>query len=260
MYDFHIDYQSVGKITFWYDFVPLDDRLIYVIDSIDSQLQTWVQSVAADATVSFAPPSAGDVDDTPRIHLYLLHIVPGLTRTNLPASNAVSELVLRYLVTVEAADPTAAHRLLGELAFAALENTDFDVESEPLPPSMWRAFGTPPQPALLLRVPLQRPRPQPEAPLVRQPLAVETASITALTGRIVGPDDVPLSGATVELPGLHLRQTTDPNGRFHFPTVPRTEQHSLRIRARGREMTVDVEPSDPGQPVIIRFKPLEEEG
>lgn len=231
-----------------------------MIDSIDVQLQAWVLSVAADAVVSFAPPSAGDTTDGLRVHVYLLNVVPGLTRTNLPASNAVSELLLRYLVTVAAADPAAAHRALGELAFAALESGDFDVDAEPLPPGMWRAFGLPPQPALLLRVPLRRSRPQPEVPLVRQPLAVETASITALTGRVVGPDDVPLSGATVELPDLRLRQTTDPSGRFHFPTVPRSEQHRLRIRARGREMTLDVEPSNPGQPVIIRFKPLEEEG
>jgi len=232
-----------------------------VIDSIDLQLQAWVQSVAADAAIVFAPPSAGDAEEAaPRVHIYLLHVVPGLTRTNLPASNAVSELLLRYLITVDAADITAAHRLLGELAFAALENADFEVDLEPLPPSVWRAFGVPPQPSFMLRVPLRRQRPQPEAPLVRQPLAVETSSISALTGRVLGPEDVPLSGATVELPSLHLRQTTDPNGRFHFPTVPNSEQHHLRIRAKGREMIVDVEPSSPGQPVIIRFKPLEEEG
>ncbi len=231
-----------------------------MIDSIDSQLQSWVRSLAADATVTFAPPSPDSEAAAPRVHLYLLHVVPALTRTNLPASSATSELHLRYLVTVAAAEMTVAHHLLGELAFAALESSDFDVELEPLPPSVWRAFGIPPQPSLVLRVPLRRQRPQPEVPLVRQPLAVETASITSLTGRIVGPDDQPLSGATVEIPGLRLRQTTDPNGRFHFPTVPKAEQQNLRIRARGREMSVAVEPSTAGQPVIIRFKPLEEEG
>lgn len=230
-----------------------------MIDSIDAQLQTWVQSVAGDALVTFAPPST-EAAGALRVHVYLLNVVPGLTRTNLPSNNAVSELLLRYLITVDSADPAAAHHLLGELAFAALENTGFEVDADALPPGLWRAFGIPPQPALLLRVPLQRARPQAPAPLVRQPLAVDTTTITALTGRVVGPDAVPLSGATVELPGLHLRQTTDPSGRFHFPTVPRSEQHSLRIRAKGREMTIDVEPSSLGQPVIIRFRPLEEEG
>lgn len=230
-----------------------------MIDSIDLQLQDWAQALYPDAVVTFVPPLQGEAIDTPRIHLYLLHVVPGLTRAMSPTQGAVSELRLRYLVTVDADEPTVAHRVLGELAFAALESLDYELDLEPLSADFWQALGVVPQPSIVLRISLRRDRPLPEAPVVREPLVLERADIASLTGRIAEGDNIPLSGATVEIPSLRLRQTTDPNGRFYFPTVPAAHKHQLRIRARGREMTATVEPQS-GQPVIIQFNPSEEEG
>lgn len=231
-----------------------------MIDSVDLQLKDWVQAQVGGVTVDFSPPAAiGDAGDG-RVHLYLLQIAPGLTRALSPANGAETELVLRYLLTVDAGDIQTAHGILGALAFAALDSPDFDIEHEPPGPDLWAALGALPQPCVLLRVPLRRQRPQPDTPRVRAPLAVERAALAGLSGQVLGPDDVPLAGAHVEIPGLRLHQTTDARGRFHFKTIPDSRQQTLRIRAKGRETQVAVEPAQSEQPVIIRLNPTEGEG
>ncbi|MCU0518329.1 MAG: DUF4255 domain-containing protein, partial [Oscillatoria sp. Prado101] len=67
----------------------------------------------------------------------------------------------RYLVTTWAGTPEDAHRLLGDLLFAAMDSAAFQAELNPLPAAAWTAFGLPPQPSFVLRVPLQIARPQP---------------------------------------------------------------------------------------------------
>jgi hypothetical protein len=238
--------------------VSYKQRAVLVIDSIDLQLRGWVQALLPDTSVEFAPPAQRDVSDALIVHLYLLQILPSLTR--LQAASAISVLRLRYLIAISGGEPTVSHRLLGELAFAALESDEFEVDLEPLGADIWSALGVLPQPSLVLQVPLRRERPHPEAPLVRVPLVLDTATITSLTGVVLSPEDTPISGAHVELPDLHLRQRTDSRGKFHFPTVPRAERQTVLVRAKGREVSVAVAPSSHDEPVIIRFNPREEEG
>lgn len=230
-----------------------------MIDSLDFQLRDWVRSQAAGVEVVFGLPPVDVGGVSTAVYLYLLDVTPGLTRALRPGEGAESELVLRYLLTV-AGETAEAHRLLGELAFAALDATDFTLDAEPLTPDLWQALGLPPQPCLVLRVPLRRRRPQPEVPLVREPLVVDRANLTSLRGRVLGPEDTPLVNALVELPGLRQRQTTDARGHFTFDTIPLADQQTILVRAKGRETSVTVSPTSTGQPVIIRIDPLEEEG
>src|SRR5208283_5349055 len=116
--------------------------------------------------------------------------------------------------------PEEAHRLLGEIVFAAMDDPEFEVDLSPLPVNVWRAFGVPPQPSFILKVPVGKEKPKPKVGIVRQPLVVKWASLTSLHGIVLGPGDVALSGARVEFPGLDLVTHTDSNGRFRFSTVP----------------------------------------
>ncbi len=225
-----------------------------MIEKVDEHLRDWVEAILGPVSVSLAPPA--DKQNGPGVNLYLFELIdtPPARGTKRPPL----QLSLDYLVTTWAEEPQEAHRLLGELVFAAMESTDFDVELEPLPATTWAAFGVPPQPSFVLRVPLRRERPEPDISLVRRPLVVRAAPTTSLHGMVVGPEDMPIAGAIVELPSLQRSKRTDTSGRFHFSPIPaQPRKKVLCIRAKGKELTVTVEqPTSESEPVVISFDPF----
>jgi hypothetical protein len=144
-----------------------------MIDEVDRSLREWIGTVLGDSPVSLTPPAAEEKDG---VTLYLLDLLEGPApreRRSQPL-----QLKVRYLITVAADPPEEAHRRLGELAFAALESPDFEVELGALPVSLWQAFGVPPRPAFLLRVPVRRERPARKVPLVLEPIVIQAAPMT----------------------------------------------------------------------------------
>lgn len=144
-----------------------------MIDEMDRSLREWIGTVLGETPVSLGPP-AGEKEDG--VKLYLLDLLEGPApreRRSQPL-----QLKLRYLVTATAEEPEEAHRRLGELAFAALESPDFEVELGALPASLWQAFGVAPRPAFLLRVPVRRERPARKVPLVLEPIVIQAAPMT----------------------------------------------------------------------------------
>jgi hypothetical protein len=144
------------------------------------------------------------------------------------------------------------------LVLAALEHPDFEPEPEPVDAAIWEGLHVIPQAHFILRVLLRRERPEPAPKLVREPLQVQTVPTACISGVILGPNDVPIAGAVVELPALQLSRRADSKGRFHFAMVPAEPAVvRLRVRAKGRVLEVDVEgaPSEEA-PVVINF-PLE---
>lgn len=229
-----------------------------MIDTVDARLQAWVENVLGTVHVAMTPPR--DTPDDPVVHLYLMQVVPALAspdaRTNgFQQVRSSLQVTLSYLVAVRAADVQQAHKLLGDLIFAALDSAELDLSFDPLPLDLWIALGTEPQPAFVLRLPLTRDLPVTDAPLVRKPLVTRVASITSLQGVVLGgEDDLPLHGALVELPGLHLRQRTDSHGRFRFPTVPADPPvKNVRVTAKGREIELEIDHALASDPVIIRL-------
>jgi hypothetical protein len=168
-------------------------------------------------------------------------------------------LLLRYLVTTWAQEPEEAHRLLDELVFAAMDAPAFEVELSPLAVETWVALDIVPQPCFVLCVPLRRERTEPETKLVLVPLEVRQAAIVDLWGTVLGPGDVPLMGAFVELPALHIRTRTDAKGRFRFAAVPReSDAWHLLVKAKGRQFEVVVEQNGAeGKPLTIRVGPFD---
>lgn len=224
-----------------------------MIDEIDKKLQEWVGSVLEDAPVSFEAPRKQR--EGAGVNLYLLELSDappprGRYRTPLQVN-------LRYLVTAWATDPQQEHRLLGELVFAAYEREGMEVDFK-VPHGLWTALDLPPRPAFILEMPLRRERPEPHAPRVRQPLVTQMAPSIALTGQVLGPGDLPIAGALVELPGHDLRTEADPDGRFRFPRVlADTRPRIIRVRAKGEVRSFTVSPTALGEPLTIRF-PLED--
>jgi hypothetical protein len=227
-----------------------------VIDQVDLRLQNWVSTVTGGMLPSLTPPSDAQPQTDSGVSLYLFELSPAPVS---PASNGVRRLplqmVLNYLVTTWAKEPGEAHRLLSQLAFAAMEVPDFEVKLDPIPVVAWTAFAALPRPSFILRVPLRLERPEPPIKLVRKPIKVNATPLESLSGIVLTPDDVPVAGAYVTLPSLNLSERTDNNGRFVFPAVPvEPRAKLLSVRAKGREQTVTVSPSDTDRsPLVIRF-------
>jgi hypothetical protein len=169
------------------------------------------------------------------------------------------QISLRYLVTAWSSDPAEVHRLVGTLAFAALEHPEMEVDLAPLEPAAWSAFGVIPRPSFFLQVPLQQARPETMARPVLQPLVLRKAEVRSLEGLVLGPEAIPLPDVQVELPGLQRSARTDSKGRFSFAAVPaEPPPRRFRVLARGVQLSVTVEeaPAE-GKPLVIHVPTLE---
>jgi hypothetical protein len=223
-----------------------------VIQEIDARLATWAGEHARGVQASFDPPAESRQGEG--VGIYLMDVAPRPDEHREGARRLRASL--RYLITSWAEKPERAHELLGDLLLAALQEPEFEVELEPVKLEAWAAFRIAPRPSFVLRVPLGQDLQRPAARMVRRPLAVRASGAASVNGTVLGPDDVPLAGANVELPALQLTTMTDWKGRFAFATVPADPApKELLVKARGHEQKVAVGPI--GTPLLIRFGPLE---
>lgn len=217
---------------------------------MDQRLQEWIGNLARPAKVFLAAPSEMEGKSGVSLHLLELVTTPpprGVHRPPLSIS-------LRYLITTWIEDVAQAHRLLGELMFAAMEEQEFEVEQHPLPLLAWQTLGVAPRPAVLLKVPLHKPRPDKLAPRVRGKMSVRFGGMRPLQGQVFGPGRVPIMAATVTLPLLQMTARTDYQGRFHFAAVP-TEPPvtELQVNARGREVSLPLPAGVGDGPLLIEL-------
>lgn len=230
-----------------------------MINRVDERLEAWVGASMGKekVDVTFAP-LAGAPPAKKTVGLHLLEVLP--TPVLRTPKRPPLQLTLRYLVTASAEKPEEAHRLLGDLAFAALENPEFDVEVESVGPAVWTAIGVPMRPAFVLRIPLRKERPEPPVRRVRMPLVIRNAPMRPFTGLVVGPGDIPIPGALVDAPSLGQTAETDVQGRFRFPGVPvGLSLKLLRVRAKGLVATINLDrPSAKDAPIVIRMDALED--
>lgn len=227
-----------------------------MIDQADQNLKLWVESIVGPHMVTLAPPKANAAGQG--VSLYLIELAS--TPPPRTAKRPPLQFTLRYLVTTWAEEPETAHRLLGQLAFAALESAEFEVEPEPVPLAVWTALAVPPQASFVLRAPLRLARPEPAIKLVRAPLVVQTTPLTSFFGRLLGPNNIPIANARIEFPALNRVTHTDRSGSFYFtalPSEPRTKTLHIRVKAWELRVTTDQTTSEL-EPFIIRFDPQEE--
>lgn len=230
-----------------------------MINRVDERLEAWVSGALGKekTNLDFALPPA-ESSGKRGVFVHLMEIVP--TPVLRTPKRPPLQLTLRYLVTASAEKPAEAHRLLGDLAFAAMDNPEFEVEVEPLAPAVWTALGVPMRPAFVLRLPLRKDRPEAPVPRVRQPLVIRNAPMRPYAGRVVGPGDLPIAAARVESADLGQVVETDPQGRFRFPGVPvGMPMRRLRVSAKGLMLDVDVAAAaKKNEPLVIRMDALEE--
>jgi hypothetical protein len=253
-----------------------------MFDDVDRSLLEWASGVLAGAAVNAnANGSVGNghtastdpVGATPQVVLDPPGTRTGTRGVSLYLLECVSDpplrgpgrsplqVRLRYLVTAWGETPEEAHRLLGMLMFASMDNPPVELEVDllPLAPETWTALGSTAQPSFVLVVPYKQERPQPQVKYVLKPLVVQTAPLLTVAGTVVGPGDVPLAGAQVEIAGLNMYEQTDERGQFSFRSAPGGPYPiRLRIVAKGRRMEYDVT-GQPDAPITIRFDLLDKE-
>jgi hypothetical protein len=80
--------------------------------------------------------------------------------------------------------------------------------------------------------------------------------LRTLVGQVVGPRDIPIMNARVELPALDLVTNTDSNGHFRFARVPDAPgKRTLRVLAKGQEFSVNTEQaSSDKEPFVIHLQ------
>lgn len=208
--------------------VPLEPSRPY--RNVDERMKTWVYDILGEVQTSFKPPGV-TVPPGRSIGLYLLDLTPATSTRG--DSRQPLQFCVRYLVTTWSEEASGAHNDLCELAFSALEMPEFEVEIEPLEAAAWAAFGTPPRPSFSVRLVMRRERPRLAAPSVRAPLVVAPSPMVLLHGLVLGPGDVAVAGARVELQTLGLVTLSDHEGYFRFSGVPADRSLRLLVQARG---------------------------
>jgi hypothetical protein len=226
-----------------------------VIDQVDRKLQEWVKNVVRGVEVVLGPPSR--LDGKHGVSLYLLSLAA--PRPAWVNRHPAPRVALHYLVTAWAEEDEEAHSLLGKLILAVMEKREYELDLTELPAPLWTALGIAPRPVFTLCVPLYVERPEPITKLVHGPLAIRGAPVVSLYGLVLGPGDIPIMGASVELPALQLNGHTDVRGQFYFSTVPGEPRAiQLLVKAKGRVQSVTVEqPTSDRQPLTIRFDSFE---
>ena len=139
-----------------------------------------------------------------------------------------------------------------------MEQANWELEPEPMSPQGWQAFSIAPRPGFILRVPLRVERPRPAFKRVRS-TRIEGGVLRGLQGVVLGPDDVPVPGAKVEVPSQQRWAETDQQGGFILPGLALSPAETLLVRARGKQM--EVTPNGlaaSAQPLTIRFTSLED--
>jgi hypothetical protein len=242
---------------------------------INPVLGEWLTGLVAETSkptarpsITFGPPSSdgGRGAEAERsaegFNMHLLSITPHAQATTRDERRTETQLVLRYLITSWAQSRDAADALLCTLAIALLVHgatgpdgrSDIIVETAPPPVELWAALGVPPRPALLLALPLMYAEALESARRVTQPPIIRGGPAERLFGVLVGPNEVPIAGAQVDLPAYGRVTETDRQGHFEFVGVPsKLVGQLVRVRARGVERSFQVKAERMHAPLVLRM-------
>lgn len=218
-------------------------------DDVTREIVAWVQESLPDLPVRVL--ASDDVERRPEITVQLANIAP------LPgprSDRAPFVLAIDYLISVRSDDPFAAHRAVGELLFAALRRPDFEIRQGLAITAATERQDNHVLPGVLIRAKLARDRVFDQAPLVRRPPVVEVEGVVPLEGIVLGPNDIPVPDAAVEIIALGASVLTDGQGRFRFAAAPGGAK-PVKLSARKRAAQAYAN-ALPGEIVTIRL-PLE---
>lgn len=132
------------------------------------QLESWLGETCDGAPIVTEPP--GTETGPATIHVFLLQL--RALKVVSDRRTAATEAVVRYIVAADGRPAADAHDLLGRIVAAPTMPRNVRVVPEPCPLEVWRAFGTPPRPALQIDVRIRGVRDVDHEWVVEEPLEV----------------------------------------------------------------------------------------
>lgn len=237
------------------DAAPTIDLEAPVIGPVIDGLRAWAEPLVDPAHLSFDAPRP-EPAEAAGVSIHLLTL--GRRQTFQGSLPPALEAEARFLVTSWGPDSVAAAETLTRLLFAAMDRPDLEVELEPPAADTWPAFGVRPQPSFELRVPLRKERAVPPVKRVLHPLKVEKAALIPMHGRLSANEGIAVSGADITLLPAGPTIRTGDDGTFTFGAVPASGTRRLEVRAKGRRLSLALEPlSDPTASYEITIDLLE---
>lgn len=227
-----------------------------MIDEVDHVLKKWIASVIdSKYEITFHAPQANAGQSA--VIAYLYHMENDMPRST--AREIPLQIMLTYLLLVQTEDPLEAHRILGNLLFAAKARSDLEVDFPVLPATYWQAFGIPPAPYFCLRVPLRMDREQQQIPRVKSAPQINIASTQMIDGLILGPADIPIAGAKITLNNSNSIAYSNNNGLFSINADAKSKQNfNCLIHAKGKQFSISVPiPETQQAPLTIHLDNLE---
>jgi hypothetical protein len=218
------------------------------IEAATAELAAWLTGAAGEP-VPVGPPRD---DPAGGLTVWPLELRPARQTRGSSGAREPYRFVVRLLVC--GGGPAALPRLDRVLAAAATAGEP-ELVLDAGDPALWRAFGVPPRPALLVDVPAQVARPVPAAPPVLRPLRLRQLELRTLDGQVVGPERQPLAAMRIELVGGDHATHTDATGRFRLVGVPHDPDDPdrpvrLRLVGRGRTHLAQIDPADPDLVIV----------
>jgi hypothetical protein len=193
-------------------------------DLVENRVETLVREVWKDIPVRFDAPA--NEESKQGVCFVLIGLVPGLISRN--DHRQPFQIYRRYLVCSTGADATERASLLEALMFKAMESSNFQMESDPLPNDLWLALGLPPQAAFVVRVPVTHERQVRKAPRVKT-MEIDLNPSGTMRGRVFDERGEPVANCLVEIPAHQLRTSTGTDGYFQFVCVSRITSHQIRV-------------------------------
>ncbi|HXE84783.1 MAG TPA: hypothetical protein VN513_15760 [Gemmatimonadales bacterium] len=225
-----------------------------VADTESRLTDGWIRpALGSDVNVEVGSPTDSAPADNTSVTLTLMDIAPAppaRTADGIPPL----KLRARYLVTVAAKSAMAARQALADLAFSAAPSEDVELLPTAPGPELWQSLGVRARPAVVVSVLFQRERQTRPVARVRHPLITRWAPSRALAGVVLGPGNVPIAGALVEVEGLSQSTYSNHRGEFAFGSVPAGEPSpTLVIRAKGTRVRVRIaSQAAESAPIVIR--------
>jgi hypothetical protein len=222
------------------------------IAAATARLVSWLAG-AVSVPVRVGPP-AGTGASGPEVSVWPVALLPERAVHGSGQAREPFRFQVRYLVT--AGGPVEQlSTVLDQVLVAAVRAGDLTPRLDPVPPQLWLALQVAPQAAIHIDVPTQVARPVPPVPVVRSPLRVQDIPLRPLHGRVLGPQDTPMSGVRVEVVATGGSTYTDADGGFSFTALPADQPTRLRLSGKSRPLLADlVAPLDRGSvtdPFII---------
>ena len=234
----------------------------------DREIVAWVEDVlrqgsngdtkpaAASIAVSLEDASGPAAKPTASRGARVILLSLGPVPPNQTRRATTFQFQVRYLISTWAETVATAHQMLADLVFAAMADASFEVELTPPSAETWKALGLNAQPAFLLQTTVWRSKVLPVAKRVLHPMVPNVVPSAAVRGRLVGPGDLPIAGAMIQLPSIAKSTETDAGGYFSFPMVPAQPKSLVFVvRAKGETQTLTGERRDDDQvPIQLHFQ------